>query len=520
MRFAQVSASNKQRMITVFIWLIGLWIAWTVGHWVVDEQTRFLIFAAIGFVLCAIALIILHSWRTGFYLFLVWLLFEDLIRKYLGNNMAIFFAKDCLAGLSYISLLMAIRRKEARSLRAPFLVFLSLFFWLAVLQVFNPNSPSAFYGFLGIKVDFFYVPLAFLGYALIRDERDLQPFFLTLMFLAIVISGLGIIQGIVGPQFLNPATLQHDIQELAALQKVTPLTNQVFFLPSSVFVSNGRFSLYLILAIIVGLGSVGYFVLATLRGRMVLYIGMAVVAIGVMLSGSRAALLFTLISAFALGAAFLWGAPWRLGRGRRLVKAIRRSLIFASLGIAGFILMFPSAAATRLGFYSETLFPSSSAYQLSQRSWSYPMHELGKALSGPHWVMGNGTGTASLGAQYVSEFLKEPMPEVAVEEGFGQLIAEMGILAPLLWILWTTAVVVTCWKIARSLKGTRFFPVGAAIAWYAFLLLFALSYLGLDAYQNYVNNAFLWILIGILFRLPELAAQSPALAAPGARSLL
>jgi hypothetical protein len=505
-RFTQVSEHSKQRVITVALWLIGLWIAWTVGHWVVNEQTKLLIFTGLGFVLSVIAFVILHNWRAGFYLFVAWLLFEDLIRKYLGNNMAIFFAKDCLAGLSYISLLIAVRRKEAKSFRPAFLVFLSLFFWLAVLQVFNPNSPSPFYGVLGLKVDFFYVPLVFLAYALIRNERDLHRFLLLFMFVAIAISGLGIIQGIVGPQFLNPSTLQHDIRELGALQKVTPLTNQVFFLPSSVFVSNGRFSLYLILALIVGLGSAGYFVLSSLRGRAVLYICIAVVSVAVMLSGSRVALLFSLISAFALGAAFLWGAPWRWGRGRRLVKAIRRSLVFASLGLAGFMLMFPSATATRLGFYSETLFPSSSAYQLGQRSWSYPMHELGKALSGPHWVMGNGTGTASLGAQYVSEFLKEPMPEVTVEEGFGQLIAEMGILAPFLWILWTAAVVVTCWRTVRSLKETRFFPVAVAIAWYVFLLLFALSYLGLDAYQNYVNNAFLWILLGILFRLPELAA--------------
>jgi hypothetical protein len=515
MRFMQVSEHGRQRMISVSFWLIALCIAWTVGHWIADAQTKLLIFAAIGFVLAVVSFLIVQDWRAGFYLFLVWLLFEDLIRKYLGNNMTIFFAKDCLAGLSYISALMVARREEARGFRPSFLVFLSLFFWLAVLQVFNPNSPSPFYGVLAIKVDFFYVPLMFLAYALIRDEYDLHRFLLLLMFLAIVISGLGIIQGILGPQFLNPATLQHDIRELASLEKVTPLTNQIFFLPSSVFVSNGRFSLYLILAVIVGLGSAGYFVLASLRGRMVLYIGMAVIAIAIMLSGSRSALLFSLISVFALGAAFLWGAPWRWGRGRRLVKAIRRSLIFASLGLAGFMLMFPSAAATRLGFYSQTLFPSSSAYQLGNRSWSYPMHELAKAFSGPHWVMGNGTGTASLGAQYVSEFLKEPMPDVAVEEGFGQMIAEMGILAPILWILWAAVTVVACWKIARSLKETHFFPIAVAITWYAFLLLFGLSYLGLDAYQNYVNNAFLWILIGILFRLPELAAQTTALPAQG-----
>ena len=38
----------------------------------------------------------LRDWRNGFYVFLVWLLFEDLVRKFLGNNLAIYFGKDVL----------------------------------------------------------------------------------------------------------------------------------------------------------------------------------------------------------------------------------------------------------------------------------------------------------------------------------------------------------------------------------------------------------------------------------------
>lgn len=517
MNVMRVSERGKQQFVTAFLWLIAFCIAWIVGHWITDARTKLLAFAAIGFVLAVVSFIILHNWRAGFYLFLVWLLFEDLIRKYLGNNMIIFFAKDCLAGLSYISLLRAIRRKQVRTFHPPFLLFLSLFFWLAVLQVFNPYSPSLFYGILALKVDFFYVPLMFLSYALIRDEHDLRRFLLLFMVLAIVISGLGIIQGIVGSQFLNPPTLQHNIREFSTLEKVTPVTNQVFFLPCSVFVSYGRFSLYLILAVIVGLGAAGYFVVAGFKGRKVIFAGIAALAVAIVLSGSRTAVLYPLISTTALGAMFLWGAPWRWGQGGRLVKAMRRSLILAGLGLAGLMLMFPSAAASRLEFYSETLFPSSSSYQLSSRTWTYPMGELEKALSEQHWIVGNGTGTASLGTQYVSELLKEPMPNVTVEEGFGQMIVEMGILAPALWIIWSASLIYACWRIVRSLKVNRLFPMGAAILWYAFAVLFPLSYLNLDTYQNYVNNAFLWILVGILFRLPELAAQAPPPGMQGTR---
>jgi len=32
-----------------------------------------------------------------------------------------------------------------------------------------------------------------------------------------------------------------------------------------------------------------------------------------------------------------------------------------------------------------------------------------------------------------------------------------------------------------------------------------LMYFGMQVYQDYVNNAYLWLLIGVLYRLPKLA---------------
>lgn len=70
--------------------------------------------ALVGMVCVAgtFALGILRSWRNGVYFLLAWLLFEDLARKFLGNNMAIYFAKDLLTAVVYLSFLLAYRRKE------------------------------------------------------------------------------------------------------------------------------------------------------------------------------------------------------------------------------------------------------------------------------------------------------------------------------------------------------------------------------------------------------------------------
>ncbi|MHB8677745.1 MAG: hypothetical protein ACYDCE_14950, partial [Candidatus Acidiferrales bacterium] len=271
----------------------------------------------------------------------------------------------------------------------------------------------------------------------------------------------------------------------------------------------GRFAFFLVLATIVGLGSAGYFILSNLRRRQVVLLGIALIAVAVLLSGSRTAFLYFLISTAALTLAYLWGAPAHAGQGRRLMKAIRRSIIFAAVGLAIFVAFFPTQAASRFGFYSQTLMPDSSAYQLGDRTWSYPIEELTKSFSEPHWIVGNGIGTSTLGTQYVSKLTGEPPTGVAVEEGYGALIIEMGILAPVLWIFWTASLLLGCWKVTRGLKGTRLFPIAVAILWYAFLLLYPFTYLSLTSYEDYTCNAFLWVLIGILFRLPDIVTSVP-----------
>ena len=151
------------------------------------------------------------------------------------------------------------------------------------------------------------------------------------------------------------------------------------------------------------------------------------------------------------------------------------------LGLAAIILIFPAEVGSRLAFYGETLLPNSSAYEAGYRAWDYPIHNLMLAFTNPNWVMGNGIGLASLGSQYVSKLLGQPPFTLWVEEGYGQLIIEMGIVAPFLWIAWTAALLYSMWQVLRGLRQTRFFPIGFAIFWYAFLLLYPFTYGGLVA---------------------------------------
>lgn len=503
----RVPTAGNQTLVGVSLFVFGLVLAWEVGGKIVANDERSLIFAALGFAGCAIAVTILRSWRAGFYLFFIWLLFEDLIRKYMGNNLALFFGKDILLALVYVALFREIRRGREKTFRPPFLLFWSFFFWLGVLQIFNQNSPSLLYGLLGFKLYFYYVPLLFVGYALIRSDEDLRKFLLVNAVIAGVIGGLGIAQAIVGNGFLNPSKLAPELEDLGNLTKASPISNQAFSLPDSVFVSSGRFGQYLIVAFILAMGTAAYLLFSTQRNRKLIFAAVGLVGCATLLSGSRTALVGVVFSALVLWAAFLWGTPWR--QAFRIVKAIRRSAIVAALALTALILAYPEKAASRLAFYAETLSPESSAYEGSQRAWRYPISNFLDAFNRPNWEIGNGIGTASLGGQYVAKVLGAQQYQISVEEGYGQLIIEMGIIAPILWIIWTAALVYYSWGVVRRLRETRLFPIAFAILWYAFLLLYPLTYVGLAQYENYIANAFLWLLTGILYRLPEILITPP-----------
>jgi hypothetical protein len=127
------------------------------------------------------------------------------------------------------------------------------------------------------------------------------------------------------------------------------------------------------------------------------------------------------------------------------------------------------------------------------------------AIDEGNLLTGHGTGLSSLGMQYVSQFLNERPPLYGVESGYGSLIVEMGVWGPIFWFLWVSVLLWQGWKIVRKLRETVYFPLGFAIWWYAVVSLVLLMYFGMQFYQNFVNNAYLWLLTGVLYRLPFLA---------------
>src|SRR6266704_5671041 len=132
---------------TIFIFVVGLLGAYGVSEFMVANDWTGLSLVVIGIVGLVFAVKILNNWRHGLYIFFGWLFVEDFARKHLGNNVAMFFAKDVLMVLVYLSFYFEGRnRKEKATFRPPFLIPLLIFFWLAAGQVFNFASTSVLFG--------------------------------------------------------------------------------------------------------------------------------------------------------------------------------------------------------------------------------------------------------------------------------------------------------------------------------------------------------------------------------------
>ena len=482
-----------------------LGIVWGLSNWIVTGSDTVLIMGGMSIALVIIVVATLTDWRKGIFFFIFWLLFEDLARKYLGNGLILFFGKDVLAAITYLSLWRAKWRGEVAWFKPPFMVPLAMFFSLAFIQVFNTWTPSVLYGFLGLKLYFYYVPLVYAGYAFVRTAADLEQLFVYNVAFGLPIALVGIVQSVVGLRFLNPSVLAPELEELGNLTRYSPLTHQAVPEPTSVFVSGGRFASYIILLVILALGLQAYFLLTRRRRAAYGFLGVGIAVVAAVQSASRGSLIYVTMSVLVLSAGFFWGAPWRWGEGRHLVKAMRRAFLVAAAGLFLMLQFFPKSIGASWAFYSETLSPTSSASELRNRTWDYPLNNLVLALQHPRWLYGDGTGTASLGMQYVAKVLGQPPINFWVENGWGTLILEMGILGPILWIAWTSSLLYFSWKVVRQLRETPYFPVALSIFWYAVLLLVPFSYNGMAPYQNYVMNAYLWLLIGVLFRLPHLA---------------
>jgi hypothetical protein len=488
----------------VVITLIGL----AAGRWIGTGNIRlFTLTLAFGGI-AVFALIVLRSWQIGVFAFFVWILLEDLLRKYLGNDMVLYLAKDVLIVVIYAGFFIPrmLRWRRGNGGRSPLLLPIAIWFAWAVAEAFNPRVGHPLEPLLGLRMSFLYVPLIYLGYEFSRSERRVRTFLTMNVAAAAVIAGLGLVQAVAGLEFLNPGGVVPYLR-LSLIRTMSGVAGSVPR-PNSVFVEAGRFAQYLYAMLLLCLGLLAYRHLSWRRVGHTLSPGwiwtpLAVVAAGLYASGQRAAL-YLAVLLLPFMAYFAWRGRQR-GRRLRRVPFLRIGAVLAA-GLALLWSAFPEQFESTYAFYTRTLDPDREGFEIPYRVESLAW-QFGYALN-EHPLIGHGTGTNSLGRQYLYDvddmYLSSGHRFGGVEMGFGAVVWEWGVIGLLIWLWWAGMLVRQAFSTTLRLKGTRFYWLGVTISYFLFSILFLWLFLGLQVYQNYVTAAFLWFLAGILLGLPRL----------------
>ena len=183
------------------------------------------------------------NWRASLRLLTILLVLEDLIRKYSGNDLRVYLAKDLVLVVLIIGLFLdpdvrgAWRRATGRSR----LFLYALIGWASVMAV-----PSAFEDprmpLVGLRLDFIYVPLVIVGWLISQRREELTRWLIWFSVIGATVSLVGITQALVGPSFLLPGGETPGLEDIVLFRGF--VGSELVFRPTSTFVDPGRFAAY------------------------------------------------------------------------------------------------------------------------------------------------------------------------------------------------------------------------------------------------------------------------------------
>ena len=457
-------------------------------------------------ILTSVIPILLVRWRRALAVFLGWLVVEDLVRKLAGNNLAVYFVKDFFFALVLMSLLVDPEARgtwRAATGRARFLLY-ALMAWAVAMSV--PTGLQDWrLPLVGLRLNFLYVPLVLAGYLLAQDAPVLRHWLVGIAMLGAGASLVGIAQAYVGPGFLSPSVATPALNLLATRRATFGkfYSNPTSFIqPSGTFVSSGRFGAMVLVTLVIALA-----VVVSMRGRK-RWIGLGSVllaAAAVWVAGGRAGLLLGAILLLVAALAPLFGER-RAVMGRAMLVAGAAALV---LIVA--VTLEPNVFGARLVYYRETLDPRSPVNQWQGR-FSSAADSTAQGLR-DGGILGGGTGLQSLGKQYLYDPLQpSQLSTYQVEGGYASVAVEWGLIGLALWIAWTIVWARRQWRAIKLARGGPFAAAGLVIFVWMFFFLFVGFFGGNQAFQDYVGNAYFWLLSGVLFGLPQGALSSSKLA--------
>ena len=452
--------------------------------------------AVIGGLFFAVAMpYFIRHWRATLGLLLVWLVLEDLFRKLAGNDLRVYFTKDVIYLVLLIGLFLdpGFRRRWNEATGATRLALYALVAWAIIMSV--PAAASDWrLPLVGLRLDFMYAPLVVAGFALGSGRGELRRWLLIAAGIAAAVSVIGIIQATVGPTFLAPGIATPGLRG----DLFRSVGSTIVYRPTATFVEPGRFASLAVVGLAVSLAA------ATLtrgRRRLLAIICAGLNGGGVWVSGGRAGLVVGVaLLLFAAIAGPLAEGGLAVSRALTIVGGI----LLASLLLVAII---PGVIETRFEWYTQTLDPRSPNSEWAQRIDSYVV-DTSRGLQIGGWF-GQGTGTESLGKQYLSGDPNQSEGRYLVEGGYAALAVEWGGIGLILWILWSVSWITRQWRAVNAARGHRSAAAGFILFGWMLFFLFLGFISGLQAFQNFVPNAYFWLFSGLIFALPRATHESP-----------
>ena len=457
-------------------------------------------FIGIGIIIFVIFLFaLLNKWRRGITLFFIWILIEDFIRIHTGNNIIVYFMKDVLLVAIYFRFLWEypILRK-AYPWRNPIFISTILFFLLALLQSFNPNIENKLIPILGLRVNFFYVPLIYLAYYYLDTGERLRKFLSLAVIPCMLISILVMVQVYTGHEwwlkfFGNPKMLP-----LYSIH--TNIAGSLFHRPNGIFADAGRFIQYSTILIFFAIGY--HSILKTQKSKLVALFSIAVIFLSMIFSGTRSGVIIHLA-----GLGLIYG----ISSLTQLRKTLHKTM--ATLGVIALIAVGVTAYSQiyseekmqqRFDFLVVTLDPGSEHFEVGGRGQMH-LDEIKLAFDKAGFF-GWGTGMNTLGMRYIIDRDAKINRLGGFEDGYASLIAEFGILGPVVWLIWIFHLIFCSFKIAFRLRMSKYAQLSLSLA-VLHAMIPVLHFIGRQIMHNYLVCIFIWFSAGMQFALPRIAQQ-------------
>lgn len=437
--------------------------------------------------------LLLRRWQWALGSLLVWLVVEDLVRKLAGNDLLVYLVKDLLLLIAVVAVAASPRARGLWRSTTGWTrwALYALGTWALVMAV-----PSALLDvrvpLVGLRLNFLYVPLVVAGALIAADRASLRDWLLGLGCVGAVSSAAGLIQAYVGPSFLAPSAPVRGLQNLVLVRG-----NEIsgaLYRPTGTFVDPGRFASMALVTLAISLAA-----LLVTRGRRhwVALVCVMVNGTAVLATGQR--------SAFVLAVALIGVATVarRWGEGRHLLRSAALVVAVTLVGVTTSAILAPEAVSSRAAWYRTTLDP-----RLETNEWAFRWRSYSTATAeglDTGGLFGEGTGTESLGLQYLSPGAGSDDVRYDVEGGYASIAVEWGLVGLALWLAWSLAWMHRQWTRVRQVRGDPLAASGLVLlAWIGGLLFLQLA-IGLQAFQNYLANAYFWLLSGMVLALPRVA---------------